>query len=38
MIKPQMEKLLRTGTLQLALFEQKLAEVLADEGVRTTPR
>src|SRR5499427_1032222 len=32
--KPQIEKLLRTGTFQMALFEQELAEVLADEGVR----
>jgi hypothetical protein len=32
--KPQIEKLLRTGTLQMELFEQELAEVLADEGVR----
>jgi hypothetical protein len=32
--KPQIEKLLRIGTLQLDLFEQALAEVLADEGVR----
>jgi Transposase DDE domain len=32
--KPQIEKLLRIGTLQLDLFEQELAEVLADEGVR----
>jgi len=32
--KPQIDKLLRTGTFQLALFEQELAEVLADEGVR----
>jgi Transposase DDE domain len=32
--KPQIEKLLRTGTFQLDLFEQELAEVLADEGVR----
>jgi hypothetical protein len=32
--KPQMEKLLRTGTFQMELFEQELAEVLADEGVR----
>jgi len=32
--KPQIEKLLRTGTFQLELFEQELAEVLADEGVR----
>src|SRR5438128_2142140 len=32
--KPQIAKLLRTGTFQLELFEQELAEVLADEGVR----
>src|SRR6266436_591612 len=32
--KPQMEKLLRTGTLQMDLFDQELAEVLADEGIR----
>jgi Transposase DDE domain len=32
--KPQIEKLLRTGTFQLELFEQELAEVLADEGIR----
>jgi len=32
--KPQIEKLLRTGTFQLELFEQELAEVLAEEGVR----
>src|SRR5438270_1667404 len=32
--KPQIEKLLRQGTFQLELFEQELAEVLADEGVR----
>src|SRR3989440_9417671 len=32
--KPQIEKLLRTATFQLELFEQELAEVLADEGVR----
>src|ERR687888_917619 len=32
--KPQIEKLLRTGTFQMELFEQELAEVLADEGVR----
>jgi hypothetical protein len=32
--KPQIDKLLRTGTFQMALFEQELAEVLADEGVR----
>jgi len=32
--KPQIAKLLRTGTFQMELFEQELAEVLADEGVR----
>jgi Transposase DDE domain len=32
--KPQIAKLLRTGTVQMELFEQALAEVLADEGVR----
>jgi len=32
--KPQIAKLLRTGTLQMDLFDQELAEVLADEGVR----
>jgi hypothetical protein len=32
--KPQIEKLLHTGTFQMELFEQELAEVLADEGVR----
>jgi DDE family transposase len=32
--KPQIEKLLRTGTFQMDLFEQELAEVLADEGLR----
>src|SRR2546425_3877802 len=32
--KPQIEKLLRQGTLQMDLFDQELAEVLADEGVR----
>jgi hypothetical protein len=32
--KPQIEKLLRTGTFQMELFEQELAEVLADEGIR----
>ena len=32
--KPQIDKLLRTGTVQMELFEQELAEVLADEGVR----
>src|SRR5438128_9133699 len=32
--KPQIEKLLRTGTLQMDLFDQELAEVLADAGIR----
>src|SRR5262252_71589 len=32
--KPQIEKLLRTGVLQLDLFDQEVAEVLADEGLR----
>src|SRR4029453_1747944 len=32
--KPQIEKLLRTGTFQLALFDQELAEVLTEEGIR----
>jgi hypothetical protein len=32
--KPQIEKLLRTGTFQMDLFDQELAEVLADEGSR----
>src|SRR3989475_11296962 len=32
--KPQIEKLLRTGTLQMDLFDQELAEVLAEEGIR----
>ena len=32
--KPQIEKLLRTGTLQMGLFDQELAEVLTDEGLR----
>ena len=32
--KPQMDKLLRTGTLQMGLFDQELAEVLTDEGLR----
>src|SRR6266581_4245138 len=34
MTKPQMEKLLRTGTLHMDLFDQELAEVLAEEGIR----
>lgn len=32
--KPQIEKLLRTGTFQMDLFDQELAEVLTDEGLR----
>jgi Transposase DDE domain len=32
--KPQIEKLLRTGVFQMDLFEQELAEVLADAGIR----
>src|SRR6266446_2181520 len=32
--KPQIEKLLRQGTLQMDLFDQELAEVLAAEGIR----
>jgi transposase len=32
--KPQIEKLLKHGTLQLDLFDQEVAEVLADEGIR----
>src|SRR5262249_50263162 len=32
--KPQIEKLLRTGTLQMDLFDQELAEVLTEEGIR----
>src|SRR4029450_1236741 len=32
--KPQIEKLLRTDTFQMDLFDQELAEVLADAGIR----
>ena len=32
--KPQIERLLRTGTLQMDLFDQEVAEVLAEEGIR----
>src|SRR5215470_6119341 len=32
--KPQIDKLLRTGTLQMDLFDQEVAEVLAEEGLR----
>jgi len=32
--KPQIEKLLKHGTFHMDLFEQELAEVLTDEGLR----
>jgi hypothetical protein len=32
--KPQIEKLLRTGTVQMDLFDQQVAEVLTEEGIR----
>jgi transposase len=32
--KPQIDKLLRTGTLQMDLFDQEVAEVLTEEGIR----
>jgi hypothetical protein len=32
--KPQIEKLLRTGVLQMDLFDQEVAEVLTDEDIR----
>jgi len=32
--KPQIEKLLRTGVLQMDLFDQEVAEVLTEEGIR----
>ena len=32
--KPQIEKLLRQGTFQMDLFDQEVAEVRADEGLR----
>jgi Transposase DDE domain len=32
--KPQIERLLRTGTLQMDLFDQEVAEVLTEEGIR----
>jgi Transposase DDE domain len=32
--KPQIDQLLRTGTLQMNLFDQEVAEVLAEEGIR----
>ena len=34
MTKPQIEKLLKQGTLHMDLFDQELAEVLAAEGLR----
>src|SRR5262245_33406551 len=34
MTKPQIDKLLRTGTLPMDLFDQEVAEVLAEEGIR----
>ncbi len=34
MTKPQIEKLLKQGTLHMDLFDQELAEVLTDEGIR----
>jgi hypothetical protein len=36
--KPQIEKLLQQGTLHMDLFDQELAEVLADEGIRSVLR
>ncbi len=36
--KPQIEKLLRTGTFQMDLFDQELAEVLTEEGIRYVRR
>jgi hypothetical protein len=32
--KPQIEKLLKQGTLQMDLFDQEVAEVLTEEGIR----
>src|SRR5215510_4058066 len=32
--KPQIDQLLRTGTLQMDLFDQAVAEVLTEEGIR----
>src|SRR5262249_54921660 len=32
--KPQIDKLLRTGALQMDLFDQELAEVLTEKGIR----
>jgi hypothetical protein len=36
--KPQIDKLLRTGTLPMDLFDQELAEVLTEEGLRSVLR
>src|SRR6516165_2525431 len=36
--KPQIDKLLRTGTLHMGLFDQEVAEVLAAEGLRYVRR
>jgi transposase len=36
--KPQIDKLLRTGTLQMDLFDQEVAEVLTEEGIRYVRR
>jgi len=38
MTKPQIDKLLKQGTLQLDLFDQELAEVLTEEGLRYVRR
>ena len=32
--KPQIRKLLKTGVIQMALFDQQLAEVETSEGIR----
>ncbi|MEA1870645.1 MAG: IS1634 family transposase [Candidatus Bipolaricaulota bacterium] len=32
--KPQIKKLLKTGVIQMSLFDQQLAEVETDEGIR----
>ena len=36
--QPQIEKLLKQGTWQMDLFDQELAEVLAEEGIRYVRR
>ena len=38
MTQPQMEQLLRTGILPMDLFDQELAEVLAEDGIRYVRR